>query len=150
MALAEQLSRLPGVLSGFGPEELTCLAAVMTEVALAPDERVSQREGEPRVIAFLLEGSLEVMKETDFEGKHVVLALMEPGAVVGEVCAFSGNCQALCAVSVGASRLAVLSLEALDRLTEQSPGLSAKLYKGLLEVAARRLDSSYARLVSVF
>ena len=151
--LGELLRSLPGILSTLDQGELGELSQYLEEVTLSAGEelwRDGLNECEHRSLAFVAEGSLEVMKETDFPGKHIVLAVLHPGAVAGEVCAFGDNCRAVKAVSVGQSRLAVLTLDALNALSDKNPALGVKLLKGFLGVAAKRLDQSYQRLTSVF
>jgi CRP-like cAMP-binding protein len=151
--LGELLRSLPGVLSALDRGEMEELSQQLEEVTLATGEKLwreSDPESEGRFLAFVLEGELEVMKETDFPGKHIVLAVLHPGAVAGEVYAFGGNCRALTAIAASDCRLAVLPLAALDELSNNKPALGVKLLKGFLGVTAKRLDQSYQRLISVF
>jgi CRP-like cAMP-binding protein len=152
-ALGARLHELPGILATLDAAEFDQLCGYLEAATLSEDEALwpsTVNAEERRSLAFIVEGSVEVMKETDFPGKHVVLAVLHPGAVVGEVCSFGDNCHALTAVAVTAATLAVLSLDNLDLLCEKNPQLGVKIMKGLLGVAARRLDKSYQRLTSVF
>ena len=51
-----------------------------------PTDTVLMQEGElGAFMGFLLDGKLAVRKETTFAGKHILLAILEPGTMVGEI-----------------------------------------------------------------
>jgi len=109
------------------------------------------REGDPcEFVAFIVSGRLEVKKQTEFEGKQVILGVYSKGSIVGELCILDGQPRALTAVAIEDTTLVTLSRESFDRLLREHPELGVKFLKGMLVTVSIRLRKSFDRLASIF
>lgn len=109
------------------------------------------KEGDPcDYLAFIVEGRLEIKKETEFEGKEVVLAVYSDGAVAGELCFLDGSSRAVTALALEPTSLLILSRDRFAQLTQEHPALGVKLLKGMLLAVSTRLRKSFERLAVIF
>lgn len=109
------------------------------------------REGDPcDYVAFIIEGKVDVKKETEFEGKQVIVGVYGKGAIVGELCLLDGSPRAVTAVALTDTDLLLLTRANLERLLELHPQLGIKLLKGMLLAVSIRLRKSFDRLASIF
>ncbi len=100
--------------------------------------------------AFVVEGKIEVKKETEFKDKHVIVGIYGEGSVVGELCLFSGDKRAVTATALTDVWLLKLQAERFDALLEEHPAVGAKLLKGMFLAVTRRLRKSFERLAAIF
>jgi CRP-like cAMP-binding protein len=108
-------------------------------------------EGEPGdQLGYLLAGRLQLKKETEFKGKQVVVGVLAPGAVVGELSFLEGNPSPLTVAAMEDCQLALLSRQDYARLEQSHPDLVSFLLKSMLLAASRRLEKSYERLAAIF
>jgi len=109
------------------------------------------KEGdESNCAAFVVEGKIEVKKQTEFEGKHVIVGIYGEGAVVGELCLFSGGERAVTATALTDAWLLKLTAERFDDLLAAHPEIGSKLLKGMFLAVSRRLRKSFERLTAIF
>lgn len=149
--MTDTLTLLPeGVLDGFLPDEVLALRALLKEVSVkASDPLWGEGEG-AKTLYLIIEGRVELSRPTEFPERRVIMGLFGPGSVVGETGFFSGTDSGLKAFALEDTRLATLGREGLDSLFNANPSAHAKLLGGVLRAMAKRLDSSYARMSSVF
>lgn len=108
-------------------------------------------EGEPSdLAAFVVEGRIEIKKQTEFPNKNVIVGLYGQGAVVGEPSLFRDSPRSETAAAVQDTSLLVLTRDQFDRLIEQHPYHGAKLLKGMTLALSTRLQKSFERLAAVF
>ena len=100
--------------------------------------------------AFVVEGKIEVKKETEFKGKHVIVGIYGEGSVVGELCLFADCKRAVTATALTDAWLLKLSEERLEALMEEHPRVGGKLLKGMFLAVATRLRKSFERLAAIF
>jgi len=100
--------------------------------------------------AFIVEGRIEVKKNTEFAGKQVVVGVYSPGTIVGELCLMDAKPRAVTAVALEDCALLLLTREHLERLLEKNPEVGVKLLKGMLFAVSTRLRKSFERLASIF
>jgi len=116
-----------------------------------PAGRVLWREGDDSTsAAFVVEGKVEVKKETEFEGKHVIVGIYGEGSVVGELCLLSGDKRAVTATALTDVWLLMLSSERFEALLAEHPAIGGKLLKGMFLAVSRRLRKSFERLAAIF
>ncbi len=116
-----------------------------------PAGTVLWNEGDPSdAAAFVVEGRIEVKKETEFKGKHVIVGIYGEGSVVGELCLLSGEDRAVTATALTDAWLLELSRAKFDQLMEESPVVGGKLLKGMYFAVSRRLRKSFERLAAIF
>ena len=116
-----------------------------------PADSVLMQEGEAGTfMGFLLEGKLAVRKETSFVGKHILLAILEPGTMVGEISVVAHEQRNASVVATEASTLLELSGDDFALLVKQNPVLGVKFLRQIVNVVSLRLrkaDDRLARLL---
>ncbi len=100
-------------------------------------------------MGFLVSGKLGVKKETSFTGKYVLLAILERGAMFGEIAIAEKNKRTANVVSMEECRLLVLNRSMADRLLAEEPVLGTLLLKQIVHVVGRRLQKISERLASL-
>jgi CRP-like cAMP-binding protein len=137
------------VFSFLSDGDLAALAPDLVHVELAAGE-VLFRIGEvSSSVYFLVSGRLAVRKKTGFAEKMQVVALLDPGAPVGEGSVFSGQIHAATVVAIENSRILVLAGTSLQILKERDASLAWKIVTRLLYVSYLRLRKTSDRLALV-
>jgi CRP-like cAMP-binding protein len=132
-----------------GEDHLDELLPELNEVRLAAGE-VLFRVGEPATLVyFLVSGRLAVRKKTGFAEKMQVVALLDPGAPVGEGAVFPGRAHNATVVAVEDCRLVALDGAGLEGLAAGNPVLAWKVINRLLYVTHLRLQKNSDRLARV-
>jgi len=112
-----------------------------------PAGEVVLREGEVGAfMGFLIQGKLAVKKETVFPGKFILVAVLEPGSLVGELSMAGHSMRSATVFAAEASRLLLLSRERMDALFERNPALAVKLFRRIIFVLGHRLRGASDRL----
>jgi CRP/FNR family cyclic AMP-dependent transcriptional regulator len=101
-------------------------------------------------LAFIVSGRLEITKQTEFPGKHVVIGVYSRGTVLGELCLLDDHPRAVTAVALEDSMLVTLSRQNFNLMLEAYPESGVKFLKGLLLAVSIRLRKSYERLAAIF
>ena len=108
-------------------------------------------EGDPgEFIAFVKNGKVEAKKQTEFQGKQIVLAQMAKGSCLGELALFDEQPRSATIETLVDTELLVLSKKALDAFIEDYPALGIKVLKGISRVLSLRLRQLADRLVGIF
>lgn len=110
-------------------------------------------EGAPAdFMAFILRGSVEIKKETEFKGKNVVLSILHSGNFLGEmiICGDGKTHRTTTATALEDTQLAILSYTRVCNLISKHPELGFKFCKHILLEITRRLMASNERLTAVF
>ncbi len=100
-------------------------------------------------VFFLETGRLAVLKATGFNDRTQVVALLEPGASVGEGGALKSFSRTATIVAIEESHLCHLRREILETLGKKNPSLLIKILERLLYVANLRLQKSSERLAHI-
>jgi CRP-like cAMP-binding protein len=100
--------------------------------------------------AFIVEGRVEVKKETEFPGKQVVVGVYSAGTIVGELCVVDQRPRAVTAVALEDTAILTLSCSQLEKLLERNPEVGIRLLKGILLAVSTRLRKSFERLAAIF
>lgn len=101
-------------------------------------------------VALIVSGRLEIRKNTEFEGKQVMLGILSEGSIVGEIWVLGDHPGSVTAVAAEDSSLLMMRRDNFNRLIEEKPALGVKLLKGLLLTTSIRLRKSYDRMASMF
>ncbi len=133
-----------------GEENLGVLSDYFQCRAVPAGEVLWEEGGECDYVAFIVSGSVEVKKQTEFVGKHVIVGIYNRGAVVGALCILDGSKRAVTAKAIGDVSLAVISRDDFEKLIEEHPVLGTKLMKGMLLSFSIRLRKSFERLATFF
>ncbi len=109
------------------------------------------KEGDPAdFAAFVMSGRIEEKKNTEFEGRQVVIGVYTQGTVIGEFSLIDGLPRAVTAACLEDAQLLLLPKENLETLLVDHPELGIKLLKGVLLTISIRLRKSFERLASIF
>jgi CRP/FNR family transcriptional regulator, cyclic AMP receptor protein len=108
------------------------------------------RPGDPAdAVFFLKSGKVGVQTSTGFEDRMQVVALLDPGAAVGEKGLVTTGSREMTVVAIEDSVLYSLGEGAFTKLEKSNPDLALKILKKLLKVSSLRLRSSSERLAHV-
>ena len=108
-------------------------------------------EGDPgEFIAFVKSGRVEIKKQTEFQGKQIVLAQMSKGSCLGELAIFDEQPRSATVQTMEDTDLLVLSKKAMDDFIADYPALGIKILKGISRVLSLRLRQLADRLVVIF
>ena len=95
-----------------------------------PAGETIMRQGEPGdFMGFVVSGKLAVKKETAFPGKFILVALLQAGAMVGEISVVSRSPRTAMVVAVEESELLLLSHEQARNLLADNPALALTFLK---------------------
>ncbi len=100
-------------------------------------------------MGFLLSGKLAVKKETSFTGKYILLAILEQGAMFGEISIVDNNQRTATVISMEECRLLIMNKLMTDRLIDEEPALGILFLKQIVHVVGRRLQKLGDRLASL-
>lgn len=134
------------IFSSLSEEEGVVLCSYL-ELKEWPAGAVLMKDGEPGdSMGFLVDGKLAVKKETSFPGKHILVAILEKGSMVGEISAVEPQLRNATVVATEKSRLLILTHDNLNKLLENNHELGAKLLKRIIHVLSFRLRKASDRL----
>lgn len=109
------------------------------------------REGERcDYLVFLTEGQVDIKKQTEFEGKQVIVGVYGRGSIVGGLCLLDDTSRAVTAVVLEDAAFLLLTRDKFEHLLANHPAVGVRLLKGMLLAASIRLRKSYDRLASIF
>jgi CRP-like cAMP-binding protein len=135
----------------FLSEEDTLVLAPYFECRQVATGDVLWKEGDKaEFAAFVMSGRIEEKKNTEFEGRQVVIGVYSQGTVIGEFSLTDGLPRAATAACLEDAQLLLLRKENLDKLLVDHPELGIKLLKGMLLTLSIRLRKSFERLASIF
>ncbi|MEW6593407.1 MAG: cyclic nucleotide-binding domain-containing protein [Thermodesulfobacteriota bacterium] len=137
---------LAGALPFLSPQEVEELRPYLTMRTAAAGDVLVQPGDPGDFMAFLLSGRLAVKKETAFPGKYILVAVIEPGGMVGEIAAVEKGRRNAMVVAMEECRLLVLSAEAMARLLAENHLLGIKVLKRIIHVLGQRLRQASERL----
>ncbi len=122
------------------------------EVVHYPKGTVIFKEGEPGdSIGFIAAGKVEVKKQTEFEGKEIVLAILEECSFTGEMSLINDvEPRSTTEVALEDTEMVVLRRESLESVIQKYPHIGIMILKGLNQILTIRLRKNMERLTSVF
>jgi len=148
--LCQNMKDAEGCFNYLVNEDLDLIARYFTTRHLSTNE-ILWEEGDPCLyVAFVVRGHMEIKKDTEFEGKQVVVGIYGKGAIVGILCVLDASPRAITAVAMDDVDLLILTSERFSRLLEEETDLGIKLLKGMLFAVSTRLKKSMSRLASIF
>lgn len=108
---------------------------------------VLMNDGEPGdFMGFVLEGKLAVKKETNFPGRFTLVAILDRGAMVGEISAVDRGLRTATVVAMQNAELLLLSCDNLELMLREHSALGVKLLKRIIHVLSLRQRRAYDRL----
>ena len=130
-------------------EERAVLSAAATQMFLGKGEALFHAGDTAEGVFFLEKGRLAVLKETGFNERTQVVAILEPGASVGEGGALGGVLRTATVIAIEESSLYYLHHGNMAALGEQNPQILIRIFKRLLYVSNLRLQKSSERLAHI-
>ncbi len=100
-------------------------------------------------MGIVIDGKLAIKKETVFPGKFILIALLEKGAMVGEIAMAEETVRTASVVAMEESSLLVLSHDRAAELFADNAFLGIKMLKRILKVVGGRLQLASARLAQL-
>ena len=97
-------------------------------------------------VGFLIEGKLAVKKKTGYWDKHIIIAVLEKGAMVGEGAFIDSGPLSNDVIAMEPSRILVLSAPKMDELILNNPLLAVKLMQRMLFIMSIRLRKAGERI----
>ena len=101
-------------------------------------------------LAYIIEGSLEIKKQTEFADKKFILGIYGQGSIVGELCILDQVPRVVTAVAKEDTTLVVLTQENFEKMLDECPELGVKFLKGLFLAVSIRLRKNFDRMASIF
>lgn len=109
------------------------------------------KEGDPGdYMAVVVSGKLEAKKRTEFEGSQIVIAVLEKGAIVGELSLLDEQSRSATITALEDSEAIVLTRENVDRLVDYHPYVAIALLKTINRILSIRLRKAVDRIVAIF
>lgn len=130
-------------------EERERLAAVVTEVIIGPGKFLFEVGDPAGEVFFLAQGRLSVQKKTGFHHKMQVVALLEPGAVVGEAGLLADHVHGVSVRAIEESHLFCLGRQEMEAMERTDSQLALRLLKHFLLISGLRLAKTGERLAHV-
>jgi CRP-like cAMP-binding protein len=130
-------------------EESAGLLPAMTQVIVKKGEVLFRAGDIADEVFFLEKGRLAVLKETGFNRRTQVVALLEAGASVGEGGALGNSTRSATIMAIDESLLFCLSRGTLAALSEKNPQILIRILKRLLYTTNLRLQKSSERLAHI-
>jgi CRP/FNR family cyclic AMP-dependent transcriptional regulator len=130
-------------------EERAVLSVAATPVIVKKGSVLFHAGDAAEAVFFIESGRLAVLKKTGFHEKTQVVALLEPGATVGEGGALGDSFRTATVVAIDESVLFCLNHGSLAALGEEDPPMLIRILKRLLYVSNVRLQKSSERLAHI-
>jgi CRP/FNR family transcriptional regulator, cyclic AMP receptor protein len=148
--MGEENGEIPATAFHFlSREESAELLTAVKRVVLKKGEILFRSGDAAESVFFLEKGRLAVLKETGFNHRTQVVALLEPGASVGEGGVLSGSRRSATISAIEDASLCCLDRETLADLADKSPLLFIRILKRLLYTTNLRLQKSSERLAHI-
>lgn len=135
-------------MAGIAPDEARRVVDAMRPVHLLPDTLVFQ-EGDAvdnDYLALVLEGQVRVVASAGEAGEEVVMSVIGPGGLIGEMGVIDGEARSASCTAITEVKLGVLSRASLLALIAEHPAAAARLLLGLSKGLALRLREGNRRL----
>lgn len=130
-------------------EECQGVAAYFERRSFAANVLVMSQGDVGDFMGVVLDGKFAIKKETVFPGKFVLIAILERGAMVGEIAMAEETIRTASVVAMEESHLLVLSHERAMQLFADHPLVGIKMLKRVLKVVGGRLQLASARLAQL-
>jgi CRP-like cAMP-binding protein len=137
------------VLASLSTVEYEELLSYLEEITTSRGECLYRPGDSADAVFFLKSGKVGVQTSTGFEDRQQVVALLDPGAAVGEKGLTAKGSREMTVVAIEDCVFYSLDREAFTKLEQTNPDLALKILKRLLGVSALRLRASSERLAHV-
>jgi CRP-like cAMP-binding protein len=125
--------------------ELDIVSKHMNVVTIDQDEVIFREGDKGDYVCFVVEGSVEVLKQTG-ESKSVVLNRLRKNSTIGEMALIDEYSRSATVRVVTQSTLVTLSRTSFDRIIEDHPRIGIKILKGISRLLSLNLRKTSSRL----
>ena len=129
--------------------DVLALLSAMDLIGMEAGATLFQANESADCFYLLVSGRIAVQKQTGFGTRMQVVALLDPGAPLGECGLLESQVRGATLIAVNDSRLLVLSRQAFVEITAKSPSLAVKVLTWLMGRLVLRLRKSSERLAHV-
>jgi CRP-like cAMP-binding protein len=137
------------VFAFLGADEQKRIASMVIEVTAEQDTFLFEVGSPAGEVFFLRHGRLSVQKQTGFHRKMQVVAILEPGALVGEAGFLTGHVHGVSVRAIEQSHLFCLDRQKIEDMEHSDPQLAIQFLKRLLLISNVRLEKTTERLAHV-
>lgn len=130
-------------------EECTIFATYFNVQTFSHDAHVMDQGDVGNFMGIVLDGKLAIKKETVFPGKFVLIAILERGAMVGEIAMAEDTIRTASVLVMEECSLLVLAGDRVADLFKEHPELGVKVLQRILKVVGGRLQLASARLAQL-
>lgn len=110
------------------------------------DDVVMKEGDDEDYMGFLIEGKLAVKKKTGYWGKHIIIAILEKGAMVGEGAFIDNEPRSSTIIAMEPCRLLVFRTKKMEELIANNPHLAIKIMRRMLHITSVRLRKAGERI----
>jgi len=105
------------------------------------------REGdEGDWMGFIVSGKVEVQRSTPYRGKHIIMAYMSRGSVIGEMSLVEERERSASVYAVENTEMLILRRDQLEEIIRNHPTIGVKLLMGIAWILCKRLRQLGDRL----
>jgi CRP/FNR family transcriptional regulator, cyclic AMP receptor protein len=140
---------LKSIFKFLGEQEIESLCAYLELRKYPADVSLMTEKQAGDFMGFLVKGRLAVKKETRFPGKYILLAILDPGSVVGEISVMECCRRNANVVALEESEVLILTRARLEALLAAEPALGVKVLKRIIQVLSIRLQKADDRLAKL-
>lgn len=130
----------------FTRAEIEVIAQYMTVHAYAKGEDVFRQGDKERYMAFIIEGRVDIIKESHDRLEKIVVTL-SPKTHFGEMAFIDEEPRSASAVARDDLTLLVLSRESFEHITANRPDIGIKILKNIARMISQRLRMTTGKLV---
>ena len=127
-------------------EEIEELCSFLELLEWQADTVVMKEGADEDYVGFLIEGKLAVKKKTGYWDKHIIIAILEKGAMVGEGAFIDSGMRSTTVIAMEPCRILILSLQKMDELILNNAFLAIKLMRRMLHITSMRLRKAGDRI----
>ena len=127
-------------------EEIQELCPYLELKEWSADAVVMQEGDHEDYMGFVTEGRLAVKKKTGYWGKHIIIAILDKGTMVGEGAFIDEGPRSTTIVAMEQTRILTLAARKMDELIMNKPMLAIKLMKRILQIISVRLRKAGDRI----
>ena len=97
-------------------------------------------------MGFLIQGRLAVKRQTGYWGKHIIIAILDKGTLVGEGAFIDAGPRSTTVVAMEKCRMLILTAQKMNDLILNRPLLAIKLMKHMIHIISIRLRKAGDRI----
>ncbi|MCJ7808660.1 MAG: cyclic nucleotide-binding domain-containing protein [Desulfobulbaceae bacterium] len=127
-------------------EEVGVLCPYLALKEWEQDATVMQEGVVENYMGFLIQGKLSVKRRTEHWGKHIIIAILDKGTLVGEGAFIDAGPRSTTIVAMEKCRMLVLTAQKMNELILNDPMLAIKLMKHMLHIISLRLRKAGDRI----